>query len=71
MSGVGLLIGVLVDIVTPWSNLIIQATSSALCDPLITNNVLLSSLLHLVVWFTAYLLLPMSGAACGLFIDSK
>jgi hypothetical protein len=67
MAGIiGGLIGVFIEIVTPWSDFVIQFTSSTLSDPLVASNVVLSSLLHLVVWITAYLSLPIFGAVGGI-----
>ena len=68
---IGALIGVLIELVTPWSDVIMQQVNSTLSDPSISVNLPLSALIKALGIFGAYIFLPCVGATGVFFLGSK
>ena len=68
---IGALIGILIEVVTPWSYIVMQPINSVLADPSISSNLGLSSMITALGIFAAYLFLSLFGAAGGSFIDNS
>lgn len=68
---IGALIGIFIEVVTPWSDIVMQHINSVLSDPSISSNPGLSSLIGALGIIAAYLLLPVFGAAGGFFVDNS
>ena len=67
----GALIGFLIEVVTPWSVIIMQPINTTLSDPSISGNLGLSSMISALGLIAAYLFLPLFGAAGGFFMDNS
>jgi len=68
---IGALIGILIVVVTPWSDIVIQPINSVLADPSISSNPGLSSMISALGIIAAYLFPPLFGAAGGFFVDNS
>jgi hypothetical protein len=68
---VGTGLGILIELATPWSDVIMQQINSTLTDPSISTNPSLSSLIRALGIFGAYILLPSVGATGGFFLGSN
>jgi len=68
---IGVLIGITIEVVTPWSDIIMQHINSVLSDPSISSNPELSSLIYALGIFGAYLALPVFGAGGGFFANNS
>ena len=68
---IGALIGIFIEVVTPWSDIVMQPINSLLADPSISSNLGLSSMIVALGIILAYLFLPVFGAAGGFFADSS
>lgn len=67
----GALIGILIQIMTPWSDIIMQPVNTVLADPSISGNPGLSSMITALGFISAYLFLPLFGAGGGFFVDNS
>ncbi len=67
----GALIGIFIEIITPWSDIVMPPINQVLSDPSISSNLVLSSMINVLGIFANYLLIPLFGAAGGLFFLDK
>ena len=68
---IGAFIGILIVVVTPWSDIVMQPINCVLADPSIISNQGLSSMISALGIIVAYLFLPVFGAAGGFFADNS
>lgn len=68
---IGALIGILIVVVTPWADIVMQPINSVLADPSISSNTGLSSMITALGVIVAYLFLPVFGAGGGFFADNS
>jgi len=68
---IGAFIGILIEVVTPWSDIAMQPINTVLADPSISSNPGLASMITLLGVIAAYLFLPIFGAAGGFFLESS
>jgi hypothetical protein len=67
---VGALIGVAIEIFTPWQEVVLPPIHAVLSDPSIAANPMLTSMIGLLGVLAGYLFLPLVGAAGGFFVDN-
>jgi len=68
---VGAVIGILIEVVTPWSDIVMQPINTVLAAPSISSNPVLAAMLTLLGIVAAYLFLPAFGATGGFFLESS
>jgi len=68
---IGACIGILIEVVTPWSDIVMQPINTALANPSINSDPVLVSMLTVLGIVAAYLFLPAFGAAGGFFVGSS
>ena len=61
----------MIEVVTPWSDIVMQPTNTVLADPSISSDPVLASMLTLLGVAVAYLFLPVFGAAGGFFMENS
>jgi uncharacterized membrane protein YdbT with pleckstrin-like domain len=62
---IGLGIGVLIEVSTPWSDIVMQQINTALANPSISGDPLLVCMLTIIGLVAAFLFLPAVGAFGG------
>ncbi len=68
---IGACIGILIEVVTPWSDIVMQPINAVMADPSISSNPGLAAMISLLGVVAAYLFLPVFGAASGFFLESS
>ncbi len=68
---VGAIVGLVIELASPWSEVIMQHFNDVLATPSMGNYPELSSMIYAFGIFAAYLFLPCVGAAVGFGIGSK
>jgi hypothetical protein len=67
---IGAFVGIVIDVVTPWSGIVTHQISAVLANPSVSGNPGLVLMLTFLGLFAAYLLPPIFGAAGGFFLGS-
>jgi hypothetical protein len=67
---VGAILGVVIELASPWSEVIMQQVQNVLVDPSISNNPGLSLLITVLGIIGAYILLPGAAGSAGFGIGS-
>ncbi len=68
---IGASVGILIVVMTPWSDIIMQPINSVMADPSISSNAGLASMITLLGVIGAYLFPPVFGAAGGFFMENS
>ena len=68
---IGAFVGILIEVMTPWSDIVMQPINSVLANPSISSNPGLASMITLLGVIAAYLFLPVFGAAGGFFLENS
>jgi len=67
----GAFLGISIQVLTPWSSIVMHQINAAFANPLISGNPGLALMLTFLGFFAAYLFLPIFGIAGGLFLHSS
>ena len=67
----GAVLGIIIELASPWSQVIMEQVNNVLAYPSISNYPGLSPLISVLGIFAAYLLLPGLGGAAGFGIGSR
>ncbi len=71
LAVIGAIVGALIELATPWSDIIMLQFEAVLADPSISGNPQLSFMITACGIFAAYIFLPLFGATGGFFTDSS
>mgnify|MGYP001036500533 CR=1 FL=1 len=69
LSIIGAFIGIVIDVVTPWSNIVTHQINGVLANPSVSGNPGLVLMLTFLGLLAAYLLPPIVGASGGFFVE--
>ena len=68
---VGALLGLFIEFLLPWYDMVMPPIHAVLNDPSIASNPILTSMIGLLGFIVGYLFLPIIGATSGFWLDNS